>query len=304
MAKFVLLRRWRAFTLVELLVVIAIIAILIGLLLPAVQKVREAAARSKCSNNLHQLVIGCHNFNDTHGRLPPMSGPFLGAGSNGNYYYWLLPFIEQDNLFKLGTRQGANYYSWTLPGEADPGPIVSTPIKTFACPSDPNYGNGQAWGGGWSFGSYAGNYQVFGKPNDGSWDGAAKIPATFGDGTSNTIVFAEKYSLCGPTGSLWGHGSWENNWIPNFAYGNSQGTVGYQSGWIGPGKVGPGSKFQIAPNPYQTACDPALAQCNHTAVMQVGLGDGSVRGLSSAISGVTWWYACTPSGGEVLGSDW
>src|SRR5829696_8105197 len=122
-----------AFTLIELLVVIAIIAILIGLLLPAVQKIREAANRMQCSNHMKQLGLACHNFHDTYGITPPTrcaSGGFdyLGvpAGAYQGWAVWLLPFIEQDNVGKI--------YSTKLHyGDNANRPAIMTHVKIFYC---------------------------------------------------------------------------------------------------------------------------------------------------------------------------
>ncbi len=302
--------RWRAFTLIELLVVIAIIAILIGLLLPAVQKVREAAARTQCQNNLHQLGVACHNCNDTMGRLPPQYGPMPATASNtlGTPFFYLLPFIEQGVLYNQN-----NGYVYNG--------AHTHPIKTYQCPADPTYGTGLLDAGNpWALSSYGSNFQVFGNPDAGDWwqgnnmDGGAQIVRTITDGTSNTILFAEKYGgaegTCGNFASLWGHGNWENDWMSMFCYGNRAGTMGYSSyynangGWGTPGIVGPASMFQLSPLPPQKYCNPNLAVSNHTGGMNVALGDGSVRLLSQGMSPTTWWFACTPNGGEVLGSDW
>ena len=291
MPRFLPFKKWRGFTLIELLVVIAIIAILIGLLLPAVQKVREAAARTQCSNNLHQLALALHSCNDANQRLPPLYSDASGNGklgpwrfSQGTVFYFLLPYVEQNNLYKLGNNGTSAY--------AGSPPVYTQPLKVYNCPSDPNYGSGQAWGGGWAYGNYAANFMVFG--NYGGWSGdefrgTARIPSSFTDGQSNTIVFAEKAAgtTCGSRGAFWAHGGWDVTWMAMFG-----------SYWAN----GSGSLFQVAPNPSQ--CQWPLAQGYHSGGMNVGLGDGSVRFLASGISGTTWWYACTPNGGEVLGSDW
>jgi prepilin-type N-terminal cleavage/methylation domain-containing protein/prepilin-type processing-associated H-X9-DG protein len=138
----------RGFTLIELLVVIAIIAVLVGLLVPAVQKVREAANRMSCSNNCKQLGLAAHNYASTYdGNLPPArvsnaGGRAIFGNSNRSTLVFLLPFIEQDNLYKqymalvekYPTSTGANRRNWN---HADMRPIYQAQVKTFLCPSSP-----------------------------------------------------------------------------------------------------------------------------------------------------------------------
>jgi prepilin-type N-terminal cleavage/methylation domain-containing protein/prepilin-type processing-associated H-X9-DG protein len=290
--------RLASFTLIELLVVIAIIAILIGLLLPAVQKVREAAARLRCQNNMKQIGVGLHNYHSAQGKFPPMGR--CGSPANdcadpfekGNLWIYLLPYIEQDNIYKLSPPPGPSPRSPAIDNPSTaPFALGSKEIKTYLCASDSTNQPSSTWTDGWVVGNYVANHDAFHDPNAGgnmaNWhvpkSYQASLEGTYKDGTSNTIGVAEAYARCGGQGTLWAHEPVTLEWHAMFNDWAARGTA---------------SKFQVMPT--QAQCNVYLPQQIHSSGMNVLLMDGSVRGISPSIDATAWAAALTPSGGEVI----
>jgi prepilin-type N-terminal cleavage/methylation domain-containing protein len=298
-------RKGRGFTLIELLVVIAIIAILIGLLVPAVQKVREAAARSQCQNNLKQICLGTIHCADTHeGQLPPGLGLYpypdpRDSNGQGGLLFHILPFVEQDPAYKasitpypfLDGRNGnlPTFSMWATS-------ILTLKVKIYQCPSDPTINDAVRAAGTPAIASYAYNGQVFGGASYPGWGHqfAARYPAGIQDGTTQTIFFTEKEA------ASWGSPNWAPSGGTNF-WPDWGPAIASENAWEQ--VKGPISKFQVQPVPI-TRGDGNLANSGHPAGIHVALGDGSVRFLSAGVSGNTWWWAITPAMNDPLGTDW
>jgi prepilin-type N-terminal cleavage/methylation domain-containing protein len=314
----------KGFTLIELLVVIAIIGVLIGLLLPAVQKVREAAARIQCTNNYKQLGLAVHNYANTYNNVPPLYTYAVATTprNTASMLFFLLPYIEQQNLYNLGTPAGNPAFVGNYTFRSGKVPVRSTVVMTFICPSDPSepgfIDNNQA-GGNWAASDYRGNVMVF-DPN-----GPGTIVASMPDGTSNTIIFGHTYQHCdgsnwtcgGHVWSDWAAEMWDTGDFGQIAgfgyqeYVNLRGTNSVLSQSLG-GAYRPnfqacnGLPFTIKPSSIATGsgnCGSDALVSPHE-VMLVGLGDGSVRPVSPGITTATWVNACVPNDGNVLGSDW
>ncbi len=254
------IRRY-GFTLIELLVVIAIIAVLIGMLLPAIQKVREAANRTKCANQMKQLVLASHSYSSVHnGKLPKL---YIAAnGRNESWFVSTLPHIELDNLNRA------------------PGDLSFHVMPGIGCPSDvscPGFKCSHGRGNG----SYAPNFQMFGTgTNPGMGYHSKYLISNVPDGLSNTLFLAERYAL--PSGT---HPAAENEWS------SGPGLRGTQFAAISQEIP----QFGVP----QSQSDWQRANTAHPSGMVSGVGDGSVRILGKHISQPAWWNLCVPDDGQV-----
>lgn len=275
-------------TLIELLIVIAIIALMIGLLLPAVGSVRDAAARTQSTNNVRQIGIAVQHFSDANAnQLPTNDGPF-------STFVRILPYLEH-----------GNYYQELMSGNRPFNDDYT--IKMYLSPADPTLSTEISKG----FSSYAYNARVFVRQVIREIN--PTLASTYRDGTSNTIIVAEHYAFnCG------GH---QFGWISvnTTVFWNSVlnlTTTSRRASFADEIDVFPitsgnppvttgsilGRTFQV--RPLMSECLPTIPQTPHSAGMVVGFADGSVRTLSPRISQETFWGAVTPASGELLGNDW
>ncbi|MCI0457579.1 MAG: DUF1559 domain-containing protein [Gemmataceae bacterium] len=316
--------RRSGFTLIELLVVIAIIAVLIGLLLPAVQKVREAANRLKCQNNLKQLALAMHNYHDVsgqfakgaQGRVPPTCNYLASSPLRTPFLPYLLPYFEQDNVFKL--------YNYSIPYYF-PGnyPALAIKLMIFQCPSAEARPLFLAAGGEKD---YKGNYGL----NWGRWDycdqgGPSTNPAPFNagaagrapfylnygarladitDGTSNTLLWmemlqgqGEQRPLLDRRGRLWNDDSacyqisarfQPNSPSPDYGVCNHNPEAGLPCSRTGTG-LGAARFFMGS-------------RSKHPGGVNVALCDGSVRFVSNNVDLFAWTALSSMAGGEVMGN--
>jgi prepilin-type N-terminal cleavage/methylation domain-containing protein/prepilin-type processing-associated H-X9-DG protein len=298
------------FTLIELLVVIAIIAILIALLVPAVQKVREAAARLHCQNNLKQIGLAMQNHHGAHKYLPAGVADAVPYWGMGNWQVSILPFIEQDAIRRIyydyGVNNGRNYYHPNNLSGA-----TGKQISLLLCPSDTV--NTAGWPGGGSsatYHNYVANFGNTGIDESANWQvraynglifhgapftrGQTQKPQKIQDGTSNTLMVSEVISghrndLRGLT--WWGTGS---GFVTSLRPNDSAPDLSWSNGsWCDPNPPNPPCAFRSSVYVFG-------ARSRHTGGVNVVLCDGSIRFITNSTLPATWQSLSTTNGDETV----
>jgi prepilin-type N-terminal cleavage/methylation domain-containing protein/prepilin-type processing-associated H-X9-DG protein len=316
-------RSSRGFTLIELLVVIAIIGILIALLLPAVQKVREAANRSKCANNLKQIGLGMHNYHDSFQKLPPQVARNANVCCYGTWQMAILPYVEQDNLWKMYLNYGNSLATQQRYDQRENVLVTSVRLSVFTCPSDQPADAKTVTFNGQSYPITNQNYLV----NVGNIDYSqgvdrprpADIPATLQfrgapfsrtkqfritdvtDGTSTTLMAAEiRQGQPGPTGGDYRGNSWwaEGSGFTVFRTPNSS-----EPDYMTQNCVDTSINPLNGPCQLYTAANIEVfaARSRHPSGVNGVMCDGSTRFFNNGIAWEVWQALGTSQGGEVIG---